>query len=126
MFRGSAPATVDEKGRLKIPTDFRRQLEERWGPEVFITSVLGDRAMVFPLSVWEDMENRLLSLPTQSPSLVATRARPPIWAGLLGDQSRASPVPGSIAPMPSRRTAPPPSLLAQPFGLSSHLKCPWA
>ena len=64
MFRGSAPATVDEKGRLKIPTDFRRQLEERWGPEVFITSVLGDRAMVFPLSVWEDLENRLLALPS--------------------------------------------------------------
>ena len=29
MFRGSAPAKVDDKGRLKIPTDFRRQLEER-------------------------------------------------------------------------------------------------
>ena len=28
MFRGSAPAKIDDKGRLKIPTDFRRLLEE--------------------------------------------------------------------------------------------------
>jgi MraZ protein len=55
---------VDDKGRLKIPTDFRRQLEERWGPDVFVTSVLGDRALVFPLAVWEEIENRLLSLPS--------------------------------------------------------------
>lgn len=62
MFRGSAPATVDDKGRLKIPTDFRRQLEERWGADVFVTSVLGDRALVYPLPVWEEHENRLLAM----------------------------------------------------------------
>ena len=64
MFRGSAPATVDDKGRLKIPTDFRRQLEERWGPEVFITSVAGEAAQVYPLQVWEEHENKLLALPS--------------------------------------------------------------
>ena len=64
MLRGSAAATVDEKGRLKIPTDFRRQLEERWGPEVFITSPFGDAARVYPLPVWEELENRLLAMPS--------------------------------------------------------------
>ena len=63
MFRGSAQATVDDKGRLKIPTDFRRQLEERWGPEVFITSIVGDRAFVYPLPVWEEIEQRLNAMP---------------------------------------------------------------
>jgi len=66
MFRGSASATVDDKGRLKIPTDFRRVLEERWGGggEVFITSVHGDAAFVYPLAVWEERETKLLALPS--------------------------------------------------------------
>jgi len=46
MFRGSAPTRIDDKGRLKIPTDFRRLLEERWGPDLFVTSVQGDSALL--------------------------------------------------------------------------------
>lgn len=64
MFRGSAPARIDEKGRLKIPTDFRRDLEERYGAELFVTSVVGDSALVYPLPVWEDIEARLGAIPS--------------------------------------------------------------
>jgi MraZ protein len=67
LLRGSAQATVDDKGRLKIPTDFRRQLEERWGAEVFITSIAGDRAYIYPLPVWEEIETKLLALPSTHP-----------------------------------------------------------
>ena len=67
MLRGSAQATVDDKGRLKIPTDFRRQLEERWGGEVFITSIVGDRAFIYPLPVWEEIETKLLAMPSTHP-----------------------------------------------------------
>ena len=64
MFRGSAPTKIDDKGRLKLPTAFRRHLEERYGREVFITSVLGDSVLLFPLPVWEDIEARLAALPS--------------------------------------------------------------
>ncbi|HEY0782767.1 MAG TPA: division/cell wall cluster transcriptional repressor MraZ [Thermoanaerobaculia bacterium] len=64
MFRGSAPAKIDDKGRLKVPTDFRRVLEERWGLDLFVTSVHGDRALVYPLPVWEQMEERLQAVPS--------------------------------------------------------------
>lgn len=64
MFRGSAPTKIDDKGRLKVPTTFRRHLEERYGKEVFITSVLGDSVLVYPLSVWEEIEDRLAALPS--------------------------------------------------------------
>ena len=63
MFRGSASATVDDRGRLKIPTDFRRQLEERWGSEVFITSPSAESTRIYPLPVWEDLETKLLAMP---------------------------------------------------------------
>ena len=64
MFRGSAPTKIDDKGRLKVPTGFRRLLDERWGREVFITSVLGDSVLLYPLAVWEEIESRLAALPT--------------------------------------------------------------
>ncbi|HEV3455356.1 MAG TPA: division/cell wall cluster transcriptional repressor MraZ [Thermoanaerobaculia bacterium] len=64
MFRGSAPAKVDDKGRLKIPTDFRRVIEERYGPDLFVTSIEGDSAWLYPLPVWEEIEARLGGMPS--------------------------------------------------------------
>src|SRR3954451_24606613 len=64
MFRGSAPAKIDDKGRLKIPTDFRRFMEERYGPDLFVTSILGDSALLYPLPVWEEIEGRLQAMPS--------------------------------------------------------------
>lgn len=63
MFRGSAPAKIDDKGRLKVPTDFRRHLEERFGLDLFVTSILGDSALLYPLPVWEEIEGRLAAMP---------------------------------------------------------------
>ncbi|MCB1032773.1 MAG: division/cell wall cluster transcriptional repressor MraZ [Acidobacteria bacterium] len=68
MFRGSAPAKIDAKGRLKIPTDFRRILDERYGPDLFVTSVIGDCALIYPLPVWEEIEARLSAVPGQDPT----------------------------------------------------------
>lgn len=64
MFRGSYPAKIDDKGRLKIPAEFRRLIEGQWGPEVFITSIGGQSALLYPLLVWEELESRLLALPS--------------------------------------------------------------
>lgn len=68
MFRGSAPTKIDEKGRLKVPSEFRRILEERFGTvdgtEVFITSITGDSATLYPLPVWEEIEQRLAQVPS--------------------------------------------------------------
>ena len=64
MFRGSAPAKIDDKGRLKVPTAFRRVLEESYGRELFLTSVVGDSVHLYPLSVWEQFEQRLAGLPS--------------------------------------------------------------
>lgn len=63
---GHAPAKVDDKGRLKIPTTFRRVIEERYGLDCFITSLDGQRAVVYPLSVWFDFQGRLAKVPSTS------------------------------------------------------------
>ena len=64
MFRGSAPTKIDDRGRLKLPTEFRRILDESFGPNVFITSLLGTSAILYPLDVWEGIEQRLVALPS--------------------------------------------------------------
>lgn len=67
MFRGSASAKIDDKSRLKIPTDFRRILEERYGAELFVTSATGESALLYPLPVWEEIEARLRATPSADP-----------------------------------------------------------
>ena len=101
MFRGSAQATVDEKGRLKIPTDFRRQLEERWGAEVFITSIVGDRAFIYPLPVWEEIETKLLAMPSTHP----VRDRYLERVNFFGQQVRTDPQGRVLIPQILREAA---------------------
>jgi MraZ protein len=62
-FRGSAPARLDEKGRLKVPTLFRQQIEDAFGPELFVTSLHGREILLYPLPVWQALEEKLASLP---------------------------------------------------------------
>ena len=64
MFRGSSPAKIDDKGRLKMPTEFRRLLEGNHGSEVFVTSVTGESALIYPLPIWEQVEAKLAALPS--------------------------------------------------------------
>jgi MraZ protein len=65
MLRGNYTARVDEKGRLKIPTYFRRKIEEKYGSnEVYVTSLTGESVQIFPLKEWEIIEQRLALLPT--------------------------------------------------------------
>ncbi|MES1243014.1 MAG: division/cell wall cluster transcriptional repressor MraZ [Acidobacteriota bacterium] len=85
MFRGSSPAKIDDKGRLKIPTDFRRVLEDRHGSsDLFVTSVLGDSALIYPLPVWEELEAKLVALPSTNP----VRARFLERASYFGQQAQ--------------------------------------
>lgn len=64
MFRGNHPTRVDEKGRLKIPADFKRLVDENFGAKFFITSVDGERAQVWPLAEWEKQETKLAAMPS--------------------------------------------------------------
>jgi MraZ protein len=63
-LRGNCPAKVDEKGRLKVPAVFLEGLKE-YGTQFYITSLNGEDARIYPLSVWSDIEDRLAALPSQ-------------------------------------------------------------
>lgn len=69
MLRGNYPARVDEKGRLKLPTEYRARLDEV-NPEhrFYITSFDGQQARVYPMPVWEQIEQKLAALPSMHPT----------------------------------------------------------
>jgi len=62
-LRGSAETTVDEKGRFKVPAIFRAPIEEAFGNEFFVTSIDGVDVLVYPMPVWNGIEEKLALLP---------------------------------------------------------------
>jgi MraZ protein len=64
MLRGNSPTKVDEKGRLKIPTLFRSEIEQEHGNEFYVTSLRGDCVRIYPFPVWSLLEQKLSALPT--------------------------------------------------------------
>lgn len=67
MFRGSEKVKLDDKGRLKIPAPFRQILFDQWGPKVFLTHVKPMQLTIYPLAVWEGIEQRLASMSDSLP-----------------------------------------------------------
>jgi MraZ protein len=68
VFRGNAPARIDDKGRLKMPTAFRASLEGKYGRELFITSLSGEYVRIYPMPVWLEIEAKLDQMPSTHPS----------------------------------------------------------
>ena len=68
MFRGNAPARIDDKGRLKVPNAFRALLESKYGRELFLTSLTGEYVRIYPMPVWLEIEQKLAAMPSTHPS----------------------------------------------------------
>jgi MraZ protein len=62
-LKGNYPAKVDEKGRLKIPAAFLQELKE-YGSQFYITSPTGETARIYPMKVWNEIEDKLAKLPS--------------------------------------------------------------
>jgi MraZ protein len=68
MFRGSHITRVDEKGRLKMPAEFKRQIDEEYGGQFYITSRDGRVGEIHPMREWEEFEKRLAAVPSFNPA----------------------------------------------------------
>jgi len=69
-FRGGFPATIDAKGRVKLPARLREQLEAAYGREIYVCSFFPHELRIYPLAVWETVEERLLSKPAMKPAVL--------------------------------------------------------
>jgi MraZ protein len=66
MFRGNCPTRLDEKGRLKIPADFKHEIDRAYDNQFYLTSRDKKVIELYPLKEWEQIEERLLKLPTSN------------------------------------------------------------
>ena len=73
MLRGNSPAKVDDKGRIKVPTIFRKHIEEKFGRDFFVTSLTGEFVRVYPMPVWTEIEKKLDGSPSMNPSIMRFR-----------------------------------------------------
>lgn len=59
MFRGNHPARIEESGRLKLPVPFKQLLDAANFTDLYVTTVDGERAQIWPLEEWKKIEARL-------------------------------------------------------------------
>ena len=59
---------MDEKGRLKVPAEFKRLIDEKYGAQFYITSLDGKVAQVYPFEEWQRIEEKLARLSNFNPT----------------------------------------------------------
>jgi DNA-binding transcriptional regulator/RsmH inhibitor MraZ len=71
---GSLEATIDEKGRLRIPAQYVKYINSLGDTKVFVTCVNRETARVYPMSVWKLNEARLRGTPATAEEAAAMQA----------------------------------------------------
>lgn len=68
VFRGAAKVTLDDKGRMVLPTRYRERVLERSGGQLIVTVDRdGQCLLLYPLTDWEPVEKQLMALPALDP-----------------------------------------------------------
>ena len=66
MFRGATRITLDAKGRLAFPARYRERLAERCEGRLICTVDPDHCLLIYPLPDWEEIERKLMRLPSMN------------------------------------------------------------
>lgn len=103
-FYGNPKAKLDERGRLKMPAEFKAAIEERYGKDFnafYITSQDGDTAEIYPLPEWQKQMAKILKMPKSHPARIKLLER----YNLFGDRADMDPQGRLAFPEELRATA---------------------
>jgi MraZ protein len=78
-FRGSFVLRVDDRGRVKIPSQYLSILTEQYGNDLYITSLNGDHVLIYPLKVWEGIEQSIEKIKIRAPEIQEYISRTSYW-----------------------------------------------
>ncbi len=67
MFRGATKVTLDTKGRLSIPTRYRERIQDKCDGQLVVTVDRDYCLLIYPLPEWEEIERKLVRLPSLHP-----------------------------------------------------------
>jgi len=69
MLNGGYTGKVDEKGRIKVPSEFRRRIKDRYDDIAFyVTSTEGKCARIYPARAWQEVLELLEKAPSSMKS----------------------------------------------------------
>jgi MraZ protein len=89
-FSGNPKAKLDERGRLKMPAEFKAFIEKKYGNDFnafYITSQDGETAEIFPLPEWQQQMAKILKMPKSHPARIKLLER----YNLYGDRADMDP-----------------------------------
>lgn len=89
-FYGNPKAKLDERGRLKMPAEFKSFIEKKYGKDFnafYITSQDGETAEIFPMPEWQQQMAKILEMPKSHPARVKLLER----YNLFGDRADMDP-----------------------------------
>lgn len=66
-FRGITKISVDAKGRIAVPKHHRDTLIDNNISEIVVTADLSGCLLVYPMPIWEHIEDQLVELPNNHP-----------------------------------------------------------
>ena len=66
VFRGATKVTLDAKGRMAMPTRYRERLASRCDGQMIVTVDKDHCLLVYPLPDWEELERKLVRLPSMN------------------------------------------------------------
>jgi len=70
LFRGINALNLDAKGRLAVPARYREALLQQCDGQIVITINHEQRCLwLYPLDVWEEIENKLIKAPSLTPEV---------------------------------------------------------
>ena len=70
---------VDDRGRVKIPSQYLSILSEQYGNDLYITSLNGDHVLIYPLKVWEGIEQSIEKIKIRAPEIQEYISRTSYW-----------------------------------------------
>lgn len=63
MFKGRFEHTIDDKGRISIPSKFREILTSQFSDTVVLTNDFEPCLVCYPLAVWQEFEKKIAEAP---------------------------------------------------------------
>ena len=71
MFQGKFEHTMDEKGRIQMPSPFRRKLGADEATEVSVVVTLSDQCLaVYPMAAWEGKVAQIMTAAQTDPNVI--------------------------------------------------------
>jgi MraZ protein len=70
-FSGNPKTKLDERGRLKMPAEFKAFIERKYGKgfsAFYITSMDGESAEIYPLPEWLERQKKVFAMPQSNPA----------------------------------------------------------